>query len=308
MGVYSNFCRSSNTLPPKPDTLYVSMNGKSPIGDAAYDLLEKFRGKFESYRDAARAGKDPEAIHQMRVNARRLRACIRAFAPVLAQPVRELEPELRWIAVSLGEVRDADVHIERMPDVAAILRELKVARLAQLRHDLGSPRYANLAEALKCRIAVAVHDDPPLASAPVVTVAPDIVGLAYRGVKRVSAVIDESSEPASIHRLRKRAKRLRYTVDCFATLYGGPGKRFVATLKELQDLLGAHQDAIVAQALCAELQGRGADAELGHYSKEAQDVAEEMRAKVPAALDELAERWLTLKERMRAMRRQLWKS
>jgi len=288
--------------------LVLAMNGMSPIGDAAYDLLDELRGKFESFRAAAYGGEDPEAIHQMRVNARRLRSCFRAFDPVLAQPVRELEPELQWIAVSLGEVRDIDVLAEKIPAARTILGELRTTRLAQLRADLDSARYANLAEALRCRIAVAVHDNLALATAPVAIVAPDIVALAYRAARRASRAIDENSEPAAIHTLRKRAKRLRYTADCFSSLYGKAGKRFIASLKDLQDLLGAYQDAIVAQAICAELLGRGADAALDAYSQDASNAASDLRLELPNQIVELDTRWTDLWQRMRDERRNLWRN
>ncbi|MFI5384616.1 MAG: CHAD domain-containing protein [Fimbriimonadales bacterium] len=284
------------------------MNGNRPIGDLAYELLGEFRRQFESYRDSAYGGEDPEAIHQMRVNGRRLRACMRAFKPVLAQPVLELDSELQWIAVSLGEVRDVDVQLESMPDLAEALRDIRLARLVQMRHDLDSRRCLNLAEALRCRIEVAAHDDPALASAPALAVAPDVVGRAYRAVRRIASEIDPSSDADAIHTLRKRAKRLRYTVDCFAGLYGKPGKRFVAGLKDLQDLLGAHQDAIVAQNFCAELKGRGFDDRLEQYAEDAHEAATELRAKLPDALAGLATRWRPLKERMKLERRGLWRA
>lgn len=277
------------------------------IGRLAYEVLDAYRVRFESYRNAACGGEDPEAIHQMRVNARRLRACMRAFAPVLAQPVIELEPELQWIATSLGEVRDLDVQVAAMPDIRDLLGEPREARMMQLRRSLDSPRYLSLVEAFRCRIDVAAHDDPGLAATPVLAAAPDIVGLAYRSVRRIAIEIDDVSEPNAIHTLRKRVKRLRYTIDCFAGLYGKAGRRFVESLKELQDLLGAHQDAVVAQALCAELKGRGFDAALDGYTHAAQESVSVLRAKLPEALGGLAARWVDLKRRMDRERRGLWK-
>ncbi len=271
------------------------------IGGMAYRVLEAHRGRFESFRDAAFGGSDPEAIHQMRVSARRMRTLMRAFAPVLAAPLLELESELQWIATSLGEVRDIDVQGEAMPELANILGDLRIARLEQLRHDLDSPRYANLVQALRCRIEVAAYDDPGLAAAPVLAVAPDLVVRAYRSVRRIAADIDETSEPEAIHTLRKRAKRLRYTADCFAELYGKPAKRFIGSLKELQDFLGAHQDAIVAQALCAELRGR-----VDPVAQREADSAQALREKLPAALGGLADQWPPLKRRMDRRRRDLW--
>ena len=57
-----------------------------------------------------------------------------------------------------------------------------------------------------------------------------------------------------VHDLRKDAKKLRYLLECFATLLPDASrKRFVKRLKALQDNLGAHQDAEVHVALIREI-------------------------------------------------------
>ena len=48
------------------------------------------------------------------------------------------------------------------------------------------------------------------------------------------------------HRLRIRGKRLRYSLEFTAALYGGRSERFVRSLARLQDGLGLMQDAEVA--------------------------------------------------------------
>src|SRR5262249_15156244 len=49
-----------------------------------------------------------------------------------------------------------------------------------------------------------------------------------------------------LHALRIRAKRLRYVVEFLRELTGKPGRRLIEHMVRLQDLLGAHQDAVVA--------------------------------------------------------------
>ena len=48
-------------------------------------------------------------------------------------------------------------------------------------------------------------------------------------------------------RSRIAVKRARYAADLAAHELGKPGARFVAVAKQLQDILGDHQDAVVAQ-------------------------------------------------------------
>ncbi|HSQ57152.1 MAG TPA: CHAD domain-containing protein, partial [Gemmata sp.] len=68
----------------------------------------------------------------------------------------------------------------------------------------------------------------------------------YRRVLREGAAITPASPPEAIHDLRKTAKKLRYLMEFFRSLYPtdkiGP---LVKILKGLQDHLGAYQDVHV---------------------------------------------------------------
>jgi CHAD domain-containing protein len=59
-------------------------------------------------------------------------------------------------------------------------------------------------------------------------------------------LITAESPAAQLHDLRRDAKRLRYLLECFASLMPAqPQRQFVKRLKLLQDNLGQHQDAEV---------------------------------------------------------------
>ena len=61
----------------------------------------------------------PDSVHQMRVAARRLRATLRSFRPILdASATAHLRDELRWLGQVLGAARDGEV-LGRAPDRAA---------------------------------------------------------------------------------------------------------------------------------------------------------------------------------------------
>jgi CHAD domain-containing protein len=67
-------------------------------------------------------------------------------------------------------------------------------------------------------------------------------------------------EPATLHRIRLRGKRMRYAAELFAPLWPGKGRRrFIRRLAALQASLGALNDGAVATALRAELAGGGAE-------------------------------------------------
>ena len=67
-----------------------------------------------------------------------------------------------------------------------------------------------------------------------------------KAVKAV-AELDVDSEPEALHAARKQVRRLRYGLDFLGALYGAPAKRLRKQAKLIQDHLGEHQDAIVAQ-------------------------------------------------------------
>src|SRR5207244_2097330 len=60
--------------------------------------------------EAAVLAKDPEAVHQMRVGLRRLRAVLSLFKQMLDDPESEgVKSELRWLSQALDPARDFDV-------------------------------------------------------------------------------------------------------------------------------------------------------------------------------------------------------
>ncbi len=57
--------------------------------------------------------------------------------------------------------------------------------------------------------------------------------------------------------MRLRAKRLRYTVDAFASLYGDAAQAYIGALARLQTVLGEYHDSKVREHRFAELVSRG---------------------------------------------------
>jgi CHAD domain-containing protein len=55
------------------------------------------------------------------------------------------------------------------------------------------------------------------------------------------------------HEARKAAKRLRYAGEAAAPALGKPAKKLVKRVKQVQELLGDHQDAAVARPVLREI-------------------------------------------------------
>jgi CHAD domain-containing protein len=248
--------------------------------DTAFRVLRLHFEKMKANEPGTRLGEDPEALHDMRVATRRLRAAFRTFAGALPEKrANAFVVHLRHIAAALGAVRDLDVYLGNIDAYAAPLPEEDRAHLIPFRRSLekrrarargnllrtlDSRRYerfltrfdAFLSRGPACRPTLLPAREPVLISAPV------IVRRAFRRVARYGRSIHSRHPlPEELHRLRILGKRLRYAAEAFAPLYARQAPPLVARLTALQDLLGAHQDAFVAghelRRLAAALPARG---------------------------------------------------
>jgi CHAD domain-containing protein len=209
-----------------------------------------------------RLGSDPESLHKMRVAVRRLRAFLRVARPILDRGwADELRAELKWLGGALGAVRDRDVllmHLRREAEtlpssdtaalghiVEGIERERDAAR-AEMLEGLSSPRYLELLG----RIELAA--EAPRWNG----VRRSVRKLARREFRKLELAIKAlGPEPsdAELHGVRIRGKRARYAGELAEASVGKKAGRFVARAKKVQDVLGEHQDAVVADERLREL-------------------------------------------------------
>jgi CHAD domain-containing protein len=208
-----------------------------------------------------RTGEDPEELHQMRVAVRRMRATLRAARPLLERTwADDLRAELGWLGGALGPVRDADVLLERLRGravafddssreavetlIEGLVADRETAR-ADLLAALGSPRYTALLQRLTTAVSQplptgGLQETPPLV---------ELVRTEYRRLSKAVRSAGENPSDEVLHTLRIRGKRLRYTSELAAASSTGrkPVRKLVESMVALQDVLGEHQDACVAQ-------------------------------------------------------------
>lgn len=222
------------------------------------------------HEPGTRAGEDIEDLHQMRVAVRRMRATLKVARPLL-DPLwaDDLRAELGWLGGALGPVRDLDVlllrlrrEIAALPDVertagAALLAALEHQRLAArgvMLEALASPRYTALVE----RLTDSMSRPLPTSST---IVAPELVDLVRAEARKLRRAVERAGDnPADevLHALRIRGKRVRYAGEFVEpglreTPTGKAVKRLLAATAELQEVLGDHQDACVAEQRIREL-------------------------------------------------------
>lgn len=210
---------------------------------------------------AVREGVDPEGVHQARVATRRLRSDLRTFAPLLDHAWAEaLRDELRDLAALLGAVRDDDVLLERLRRAAATLPDGAGEEAAPLLDDLAAARDADRATLLAAmddarhatllgdlrRAAEAPHT-LDAAQRPAHLVLPPLAARPWRRLRDAAAAIGEDPPDARLHELRILAKRARYAAEAVAPVSGPGAGAFARAVARLQEVLGEHHDAVVAQ-------------------------------------------------------------
>ncbi len=233
------------------------------VAGAARKIVGLHLRRLRQHDPGTRLGEDPEALHDMRVATRRLRAAERTFDVGMPAALRSyLEVELKWLGELLGSVRDCDVqldHVARYGAAAppshraalACYRDYMQAERARRREamltGLNSTRYFRLLRRMEqfaagqpLRLRAAAMREP------IALVGRRALKKAFHRLSERGEQVHAAPTPEDLHQLRIRAKRLRYTLEFLRDLTGKAGARLVRRLVKLQDLLGRYHDAVVA--------------------------------------------------------------
>jgi CHAD domain-containing protein len=207
----------------------------------------------------ARVGEDPEGVHQMRVAVRRLRATLKAVPP--SQELDAVAGELRWLGGVLGRIRDLDVMLGHLraqaadfppPErtaadrlVAGLVADRERARRRML-DTFRSTRYTTLLRTLAglastdLPTVVSERDDGEVALLAVIT-------RPHRKLRKDALALGDDPPDDDLHALRIRGKRLRYAAELAAVAGGKPVRALIKATKAFQEVLGDHQDSVVAE-------------------------------------------------------------
>lgn len=211
-----------------------------------------------------------DSVHQMRVNARRLRSALKLAEPYLdAEWAENLEAELRWIASELGAARDVEVQLERLSehahalpnDLAQLVDELLTDQLEYRTH---SAHGAVLAAVRSDRYQYLIEDLIEAAHGPhfmtngekkARKALAEPLNTQWDRLAKAFAKIEMDSPSEDWHNLRIAAKRARYAIDVFGSV--AEMAQLADRMSMLTDVLGSHQDAHVSQMLLRELAETG---------------------------------------------------
>jgi CHAD domain-containing protein len=227
--------------------------------EALRAAVTRSTARLVSHDPGVRTGEDAEAVHQARVATRRLRSDLKTFRNVV-DPAWDaaLRDELKWLGQLLGAVRDDDVLLERLEgrlgklpatDAGAgkrlleALREHRTRARTELLDAMRSERYVALLD----RLVAAARAIPSSGDGAELDL--ELSDLVRKPWKRLrDGVRDLGDDPPDpeLHAVRIRAKRCRYAAEAVAPAIGKAAKRFAAAVEGVQEILGEHQDAIVA--------------------------------------------------------------
>ena len=282
----------------------VAAPGSSAVEALGIALGEQVR-RLLLHDPGTRLGSDPEDLHQLRVATRRLRAFLRAARPLLERTWSEpIRVELGWLGGVLGPARDLDVLSDRLEaDVATLGEDAGEGAgvLAQLAEERAAARRA-VVEALTSDRYLALLDrldhvsepEPGATSATEAVSLTSVVRKEWKRTRKAVSAVGRSPADEELHAVRIRVKRARYAAELAAHELGRPGAGFVSAAKELQDVLGEHQDATVAEERLR------AWADVGHGGVATARLIELEQSRKAATRDAWPEAW---KELRRAAKR-----
>ncbi len=226
------------------------------------DRFARAAAGLERHLPVAVGEDDPHAIHQARVESRRLRTWIRAWGPLVDDDrIGALDPHLEAASTALGRVRDTDViHLvigraaERVsfadlttsPVDRDLLRRREVA-VDRARSDIDVPF---LLDRVGTLVGSIIYTPPADRRAD--RVLPPLAKAQWRSLARRVRALPEPVLPTPLHRVRIAAKRCRYSALDLAPVIGKPARRYARVMARLQDRIGDLEDA----AHAAEFLGR----------------------------------------------------
>jgi len=239
--------------PPKAKKPQRNASDLSQLQSAVAEQLDQIL----RHDPGTRLGSDPEDLHQLRVAIRRLRCFLGAASPFLAPDwANSLRRELEWAGDFLNPVRDLDVMIPHIELESVLLGQDEASRLspflAKLREDHGkarqdmmkgldSGRYLALLVALDdATITLKVRPGGPTLR--------QIAAAHFNELRKAASKPGSDSSDEQQHKIRILTKRSRFAAELAEHVGGKASRAYAQRAKQVQDVLGEHQDAAVTEA------------------------------------------------------------
>ena len=238
------------------------------VHDSGADALSSYlREQADRLRWAdvdLRLDPDGEGVHDLRVQARRLRTALRVNRPLIDETLgRRLEDELRLLGRVLSPVRDRQVIHDLLADRVSAAAPERADHLLSLVHREEAPAEERIVSGMRAALnsarylrllteldALADGDGlTAVAGEPAATVLLDGPRRVLRRLQRQASTVDSAAGPdqrtTRLHDVRKSAKTLRYACEVVEPVVGEPAQRLALRAKRLQTVLGDHLDRVL---------------------------------------------------------------
>jgi CHAD domain-containing protein len=265
------------------------------------------RRSLVAHEAGTRLAVDAENLHQLRVASRRVRAFLRVARELVdAGWAAELNAALRTFGQASGDARDLDVLLEHLqreaptlgaPDSEAALQLTRMLERdrdelqSHLEATLDSREHRALLEQLALPVEAAAEPSERT-----------LADLASRELRRLVAqvrALGKAPAEEKLHELRIRVKRVRYAAELGGLRGGGRTARVIEAATSLQDILGGHQDAVVAEQRIRGLAQRSDDPGVAFAAGR---LAERQRQRRDALQQQLPAAWRRLRQLSRELK------
>jgi len=253
----------------------VHLDPNQPAEEAVRSILVELGTSLRRSVDLTVNNSGPDPLHDLRVATRRTRSVLSQLGGALpAEAVAPFAADFKWLGEITGPCRDLDVWLldlrARRDDLAGgdaialfhFESEVRAARdraHTEVVLGLTSPRCRRLIESWEAFLSkqAATAKPPQDADTPVKVFADGRITRAYQRVLRRGRNLGGDSPPEALHRLRIAAKKLRYLLEFFRSLYAAERvDPRITELKGLQDVLGEFNDRQIQRANLAVLTRR----------------------------------------------------
>jgi len=278
----SRILSAARPASPASDRRTPGLLGDDSMADAGRKVFRLYFERLLRHKAQTLETEDIEAVHQMRVATRRIRAALRLFGPYLpARYARPLRKGLGRMARALGPVRDLDVLLdkaERHDKSLAAAEHLTLDPLLQCwqqRRARARRKMLKYLNGKKCETFLDAFVDlfrvaPKPGEAETGRpqrrrrrgdllrhVAPAMIWRQYHRVRDYEGAV-EGASPETLHALRIQCKRLRYMLELLREILGPSAHAAIAPLKKAQDYLGELHDTDVTVHLAQDFLDRAA--------------------------------------------------
>ncbi len=228
------------------------------------EIILKLLVGFQNQVDGVIENDDIERVHKTRVTSRRLRAALPIFTLCFSRKeFKKQSREIKKVTRLLAEARDLDVQIifiqQYMEKIQSITEKASLDFLLQSHKDHRNsiqPNVVNGIQKLKasrvlenlsksCQQIITSQSTSTFNPTEVLEKAHWNISFRLDNLVGMQEYVHKENEKLKHHQIRILAKKLRYTMEIFATLYKNELAAEIESIKKYQDVLGEMHDCDV---------------------------------------------------------------